>query len=132
MAQGTFATAINCMDGRVQDPVSQWMIEQFNVDYVDVITEPGPDKTMTEGPLDGLESIKHRVNISVNTHGSRIVAMVVHHDCAGFPVSKEEHLAALQKCTEIIESWLFPVRIVGLWVNEQWKVEVVSDSHNER
>ena len=104
MAKGTFVTAINCMDGRVQEPVLRWMKQRFEVDYVDMITEPGPDKIMTSGPVDALESIKRRVSISVNAHASRVVAVAVHHDCAGYPVSKEEHLAALSKCIDIIES----------------------------
>jgi carbonic anhydrase len=128
MAQGTFVTAINCMDGRVQEPVLQWMKKRLQADHVDMITEPGPDRIMTEGSPDALESIKNRVNVSVNTHGSRVVAVVVHHDCAGFPVSKEEHLAATAKCADIIDSWLFPVRVLRLWVNENWQVELIDDS----
>ncbi len=128
MAVGVFVTAINCMDGRVQEPVVAWMKRRFEADYVDMITEPGPDNVMTAGPPEGLESVKRRASISVNAHGSRVVAMVVHHDCAGFPVSKEQHLAALQECVKIIASWALPVRILGLWIGEDWQVEVVSDS----
>ncbi len=38
-----FATLINCMDGRVQLPVSRWIKKNFGVDFVDTITEPGPN-----------------------------------------------------------------------------------------
>ncbi len=131
MADGVFVTAINCMDGRVQEPVIAWMKRHFEADYVDMITEPGPDKVMTAGPPEGLDSVKRRVAISVNVHGSRVVAMVVHHDCAGFPVSKEQHLAVLRACIGIIETWDLPVRVLGLWVGEDWEVEVVSDSQRD-
>ena len=131
MAQGTFVTAINCMDGRVQEPVVQWLKKRFETDYVDMITEPGPDRVMTQGSPDALESIRNRVDISVNTHGSRVVVIVTHHDCAGFPVSRDKHLAAAAKCVEIIDSWLFPVRIVTLWVNENWQVELIYDSREK-
>jgi len=33
---GKFATAINCMDGRVQLPVINWLMENLSVDYVDI------------------------------------------------------------------------------------------------
>ena len=33
----TFATAINCMDGRVQIPVIEYLKKEFKVDYVDMI-----------------------------------------------------------------------------------------------
>lgn len=39
-----FVTAINCMDGRVQEPVIKWMKEKYNATYVDMITEAGPNK----------------------------------------------------------------------------------------
>jgi hypothetical protein len=32
MAQGNFATAINCMDGRTQEPIINWAKKEFNVD----------------------------------------------------------------------------------------------------
>ncbi|UCE60737.1 MAG: hypothetical protein JSU63_03095 [Phycisphaerales bacterium] len=128
MAKRTFATAINCMDGRVQEPVLRWMKQQLEVDHVDMITEPGPDKMMTAGPLETLESIKRRVTISVNAHGSRVVAIFAHADCAGFPASKEEHLIALCKCVDVVKSWMFPVRVLGLWIDADWQVEQVFDS----
>ena len=39
-----FATAITCIDGRVQQPIVDWMKLHTNVHYVDLITEPGPDR----------------------------------------------------------------------------------------
>ena len=48
MEDKKFATAISCMDGRVQDPISRYIKEKFNVDYVDTITEPGPNKIIAE------------------------------------------------------------------------------------
>ena len=127
MLDGAFATAINCMDGRVQEPVRRWMQQRFQVDYVDMITEPGPDQLMAAGPIGSLESIKKRVNISVNAHASRVVAVVAHHDCAAFPASRDQHPAALSKCADVIESWLLPVRILTLWVDEAWQVELIHE-----
>lgn len=130
MAIGTFATAINCMDGRVQDPVTAWLKGRFQVDYVDAITEPGPDKLLSEQQPGACESIKRRVMISVNAHGSRVIAIVSHHDCAGNPVSKEEHLSQLTKCIDLILAWgLKEKQILGLWVNDAWQVELIHDRH---
>ncbi len=131
MAYGTFATAINCMDGRVQEPVIRWMKERFKVDYVDMITEPGPDKILTTGPTDAVQAIRRRVDISLRAHGSRVFAVVAHHDCAGYPVSKQQHLAAVGKSVDIIRSWDGTVRVLGLWVDETWQIEVVADSLEE-
>ncbi|GAB4379897.1 MAG: hypothetical protein Kow0042_29680 [Calditrichia bacterium] len=43
-----FCTAINCLDGRVQLPVIQHLKKRFKVDFVDVITEPGPNLILSE------------------------------------------------------------------------------------
>jgi Putative carbonic anhydrase len=37
MGEGKFGTAINCMDGRVQEPVINWMKVRYGLDYVDMI-----------------------------------------------------------------------------------------------
>jgi hypothetical protein len=34
----------------------------------------------------------------------------------------------VMKGLEVIRSWDLPVRILGLWVGEDWKVEVLFDS----
>jgi hypothetical protein len=43
-----FVMAINCMDGRVQLPVIEWLKKEYEADYVDMITEPGPNKILAE------------------------------------------------------------------------------------
>ena len=127
MASGVFVTAITCMDGRVQEPVSKWMKQQFAADYVDTITEPGPDGILDDGSVDTIASIRKRMRISVEGHGSQIVAIISHGDCAGNPVSKDKHLGNLERAVRRVCSWGFPVRILGLWVNEDWEVELVHD-----
>ncbi|MCK4606890.1 MAG: hypothetical protein KAU35_06305, partial [candidate division Zixibacteria bacterium] len=63
----------------------------------------------------------------VEKHGSEAVALVAHGDCAGNPVSEEEHLGHLRRGMELIRSWDLPVDIAGLWVDvETGKVDDVA------
>jgi len=127
MGQGTFATAINCMDGRTQLPVNQWMKSEYGVDYIDTITEPGPDKILADNSSQLVDSIKTRVTISVEKHGSKVVALVGHGECAGNPVSKQEHIDHVKRGMETIRAWGFPVTIIGLWVDSSnWAVEQIA------
>ena len=72
MAHGTFVTAINCMDGRVQLPVMECMKRRYGVEYVDCVTEPGPIKILDEKQEEAtVASIRRRVDISVTKHGSK-------------------------------------------------------------
>lgn len=124
-----FATAINCMDGRVQMPVIQWLKENYQIDYVDMVTEPGPDKILAENKEKTVvESIKKRVEISLTKHHSNIIAIVGHYDCAGNPVDKETHIQQIKSAIRTIRTFGFNAKLVGLWVNEEWKIEEVLSS----
>lgn len=117
----TFACAINCMDGRVQNAVEEYMKKNYGVDYVDMVTEPGPNKILAENSDSQIiENIKKRVNISVNRHGSKVVAVVGHFGCAGNPVEKGEQIKHLQKAKKTVEAFDFPIEIVLLWVDSDW------------
>ena len=66
----TFATAINCISGRVQLPVITYIKNAQGVDYVDMITAPGVNKLLADGIyLTTTELIKKSAEISVSGHG---------------------------------------------------------------
>ncbi len=119
----SFCTAINCMDGRVQLPVIRFLQKRFDVDYVDAITEPGPNLILAEQTdPQAVESILRRVGISVNKHGSVGIAVVGHYDCAGNPADKDEQLAQTRTAVAFLGKHYPAVEIIGLWVDEDWNV----------
>jgi len=121
-----FVTAINCMDGRVQLPVIQWMKHKYKADFVDMITEPGPDKILCEKGFElDCQSIRKKVEISVKVHGSKIVAIVGHYDCAGNPTDKDTQIKQIKESIEKIRSWGFNAETIGLWVDENWEVSKI-------
>lgn len=121
-----FVTSINCMDGRIQIPVIQWMKQKYNADYVDIITEPGPNKILSEQRVEyNAQSIRKRVEISIKAHGSKIIAISGHHDCAGNPTDKETQLKQIKDAVEVIKSWDFNVEVIGLWIDERWIVHKI-------
>jgi hypothetical protein len=122
-----FATSINCIDGRIQLPVSNWIKQKYSVDYVDVITHPGSDKIMGEKNIEGISEIKTKTLVSINAHNSKLVVISGHHDCAGNPVSKEMHLTQIKKSINIIKSWNCPVTVIGVWINDQWEIEEIQE-----
>jgi len=126
-AHGSFATAINCMDGRTQLPVNEWMRRKCGADYVDTITEPGPVKLLAEArDTQVLRSIRRRVEISVTRHGSKDIAIVAHHDCAGNPVEKERQLDQLSKAAAVVDGWALGLKVYQLWVDSDWRVHEVN------
>jgi len=124
MSSGTFATAINCMDGRTQLPVIEWVKREHKVGYVDTITEPGPVRILAEAAdAAALESIRHRLIISITRHSSTQVAIVAHADCAGNPVDKETQLRQLRVAAATVHSWGLGVQLDPLWLGDDWQVE---------
>ena len=120
MAEGKFATSVSCMDGRIQIPLNAWIKENYSVDYVDTITEPGDDKTIADDSI--LESIKTKISISINAHKSELIVLSGHYDCAANPVSNEEHVEMIKKGVEIISSLNLGVKVIGVWVDDSWNV----------
>ncbi|MFC2049597.1 carbonic anhydrase [Chloroflexota bacterium] len=121
-----FGTAINCMDGRTQIAVIEYLKSVYGVNYVDLVTEPGPNKILAENKdMAIIESIKRRIKISVEHHDSKLVAVVGHHDCAGNPADKATQIAHILSAVETVRHWGLNVQVVGLWVDEKWKVRLV-------
>jgi hypothetical protein len=112
------------MDGRIQEPTIKFLKEKYNTQFVDTITEPGPCKILAERTNKTLlQTLKTRIDISVHKHGSKLIAISGHHDCAGNPVSEE-----IQK-EEVLSAILYlkkdypEVEFIGLWIGEDWVVK---------
>jgi carbonic anhydrase len=120
----TFATAINCMDGRAQQPVIDFVKHRADVEYVDMITEAGTIKFFSDPVNESMLSvIRKSVEISVKRHLSKHVYVVAHHDCAGNPMSDCEQKAQVVRAKHTVEAWGMSVKVSGLWVNADWQVE---------
>jgi hypothetical protein len=112
------------MDGRIQTPIAEYLARHYHVEYVDVITEPGPIKYLDENENYAvLESIKKRVKISVEVHKSKVIAISGHFDCAGNPVDKKRQLRQIKGSARLVKKWNHGVKIIRLWVEENWKIK---------
>lgn len=121
-----FATLINCIDGRVQLPAIEWIKKEYGVDYVDTITEPGPDKILAEKSDElKIHSIKKRAEISVCKHVSEIIVVSGHYDCAGNPSDRKTHFRHISAAVETVKSWEFGIAVAGLWIDETWKARKI-------
>ncbi len=121
-----FATAINCIDGRVQVSVAEFIKNRYSIDYVDMITVPGPDKLLSEcKDTNEIESVKNKISISCSKHGSKHLFIVGHYDCAGNPCIKEEHSQQIKKAMDNIKAWGLNLEINGIWIDKEWKASLI-------
>lgn len=130
MKKETFYTAINCMDGRVQMPVINYLTAHFKVDHIDSVTEAGPvfylaEKTNSEQT----KSILRRTDISIKNHKSRGIAVVAHYDCAGNSADEQKQKEQLAQAVRFLTGRYPKIEITGLWVDSNWSVnEICSTS----
>ncbi len=124
----SFATAINCIDGRVQKPVAEYLQNNFGVDYVDMITEPGPIKVLSEAKeADIIESLIRKVKLSVDRRGTQVMAIAGHHDCLANPETEEVQKKQLACALKVIRSWGLPVpKVIALWIDKNSKPNLVA------
>lgn len=117
-ASDTFFTSVGCMDGRVQDPVANFGRKKFGALFADTITEAGLVGLLSENPDQSLlESIKKKLNISIGKHHSRGILVHGHEECAGNPVSKEEHVEDIRKSIEVIKTLTgAKIPVLGLFI----------------
>lgn len=68
----TFCTAKNCIDGRTQLPVINWLSQRFDVEQVDLITEVSLVRVLALDPGSSeAMSICRQVDVSIQAHNSR-------------------------------------------------------------
>ena len=121
-----FVTVINCIDGRVQKPVIEFAMKEFKADYVDMITEPGPDKVLSENQDQGIiDSIRRRVKVSAEKHQSKVIVIAGHHDCAANPVDEKKHRQQIPNAVKNITEWNLKMDVRGVWVNRDWEIELI-------
>jgi len=120
---GRFATAINCMDGRIQIPVIEHLKGRFEADYIDEITEAGPNKIVADqAPAETFEAIRRRVAISFEKHGSGQLAIVGHEDCGGNPAPEAEQIEQLERAAQVLRELYPDAAIAAVWATLDGRV----------
>jgi hypothetical protein len=121
-----FCTAINCMDGRTQLTVINYLQKRFKAIHVDMITEPGPTKILAEGAdAAAVSSIQRRIDISIKRHQTCGMAIVGHEDCGGNPVDKPLQITQLQAARKFLQETYPDLESIALWIDLTGNVEEV-------
>jgi hypothetical protein len=122
----SFSTVISCLDGRIQLPVINYLQERFNTEYIDNITEAGPVGIIQGGgESPEFRSILQRVWLSIQAHGSRQLAIVALHDCAGNPRPDSEQISGVENSLITLAQYFPELEITGLWLDQNWVVHEI-------
>lgn len=110
------------MDGRPLRKVADYLTAAFGVRHVDTITSAGLVKHLADDTAQ-TERLLANLEISARAHGSRHIAVVAHHDCAGNPVSARTQKEQVARATSRLSEAYPDAEVIGLWLNEHWIVE---------
>jgi len=121
-----FCTSIHCIDGRIQEPIVKYLKENYSISYIDTITELGPCKILADNEDKiSVDSIIGKIEISINKHGSKLIVISGHHDCAGNPCNEEIQRKQIKKAIKYLENNYPEIAIIGLWIDNKWKIKDV-------
>lgn len=127
--RGSFATVLNCMDGRVQVPVILHLLDRFGVEYIDTITEAGIVRYLSdETDTSQTESTLYSILISIEKHGSRQIAIVAHDDCAGNPIPAEMQQDQVRVSVMCLKEHFPHCEILGLWADADLQIQEIAQS----
>jgi hypothetical protein len=134
------ACRIGCMDARINhekqgSPVA-YMRDYFDLDFVDNITMAGAvgeiNKFMdTKNPSSDLKhKIEHmfeQLEVSIQKHGTKIICVDGHHDCAANQVDDKAQMGQIIRAIHWLRDWAknkgYKLDVIGLWVGESMHVE---------
>ena len=114
------------MDGRIQEPIIKYLKENYSVTYVDTITEPVPCRILAENDdMISVNSIMERTELSIDIHGSKLIAISGHSDCAGNPWNEEIQKKQIKESVKYLKNKYPQLKIIGLWIDNNWKIHNV-------
>ncbi|OGH12824.1 MAG: hypothetical protein A2776_03210 [Candidatus Levybacteria bacterium RIFCSPHIGHO2_01_FULL_40_10] len=126
----TFFTVIGCMDGRVQEVTTAFGKEKFDAKYPDKISEAGMVGIISNNPSpEFVQDLKSKLLISIEKHHSKGILVDGHQECAGNPVTDEEHKHDIKKSVEFISNLIGNrLPVYGIFVvrdEDEWRAEEV-------
>jgi len=65
-----------------------------------------------------------RIKISINKHGSKLIAISGHHDCAGNPCDEKTQKQQIKESIEYLKNHYPKIKIIGLWIDNEWKINI--------
>lgn len=128
MTDDAFVTAVLCIDGRYRRCLVDWLSDHYRADYVDLITEPGPDRVLTDALSDAAQAVRRRVDVSIRAHASQAIAIVGHDDCAGNPVDPGTHRSQIAHAVGVLRGWYPQLPILGVFVDATCQVHIVESA----
>jgi hypothetical protein len=120
------AICLTCADGHIQLPVIHWIIGMHNVEYVDMITEPGIAEVLSD-PDNPVEAIKQKIRHSLVPQDGAKLFIVGHADCDFHTAAPFEQKGHVRTATARMKKEFPDLEIHGLWFKSDNAVEILRE-----
>lgn len=117
----TFAASIQCIDGRIHDAIFSYIRGNYDIKYIDIISEPGIDGILADENITHIDSIIRKVQVCVDVHQVKEVFLSAHYNCLANPGTKEEHLVQMNKSLEKLKAIFPDLNFHKIWIDENWE-----------
>jgi hypothetical protein len=114
------------MDGRIQLPVINWILTNYEVKYVDMITTPGIDGILAD-KNNNIEDILEKISLSKEVHSTQHIFIVGHQDCLANPVNTETHKKHISDAVYRIKELNSSSNVIGLWLDSKCMVQITDN-----
>lgn len=131
-SHGSFACVLSCMDGRCQQHAFEYAQRLFGAEHIDTVTEPGLDGILagSSSPVyskpgavgAAQEAVMLKAAVSAKGHGATQCLVIGHNECAGNPVSHEQHVADIKKAVAKVKSWGLFKEVHAAVFNPEWQL----------
>jgi hypothetical protein len=116
--KANYGTAVNCIDGEIQQPTIEYLKKVWLVDWVDVITAPAPELLLSEcSDNTGIRLINENIQASMAHQERRRVAVVAHCDCIFNTAPTQVKRGMLQGAVRHLRESLTDAEVVGVWID---------------
>lgn len=117
-----FTTCLNCIDGEVQVPVFEWIKKNYNVDYINMITDVAMVSVLSDKDLrdDITEKLKHSLK---EYNHIKSIFIVGYANCLGNDTDQRFHKSRLLEAVQNIKNKFPENCIIGLWISQELTVE---------
>lgn len=122
-------TVVCCLEGKVVSRAQNWAQTFFNGADVDVITEISPTKSFFE--VGTPRQIEQKVRFSHIMHQSEAVIVVGDENCRGNCIPHIEQRKQIEKVHRAISVWNLGIRVIGIFIRKDGKIEIIADSAGE-
>ena len=116
----TFCASIQCIDGRIHDAIFSYIRGNYDIKYIDILSEPGIDGILAGDDQAYIDSIIRKLQICVDVHAIKEVFISAHHNCLANPGEKEQHIVQMDKGLEKLKTIFPSIVFHKIWIDENW------------